>query len=377
MAVSMTLRPAAAAALLCVWMAGCGGGGSDAVPAVKVPTGTRTVAASTDSDANADNATTLGRGRGRSGGQRQRRIAAHAGRGTRRRQCPVAGHACRGAGRACRRAGSRRRSRGCTPAPATCRARRVQSESSSCDGGGSVVVSADDADNDNEPSAGDTISLTAYGCVLSPALPAANGGFSIAINAVEIDSQQEIVALDAGVTFSAFSLAGYGSMTGAAHLWLRATSDTSLTMRISYQGALFGEAGFDFDVAITATGSASSFELSGGIVVDGATYSVVPVTGLPVDRRLSARQRRAGTARCRRRPAAPDRTQPDHLRHRPVSGGLGHGNVLADRPALVEPADLSTGSAGRHFLAVPMNSTPSLRSALGAAAYRRLASPSR
>lgn len=163
------------------------------------------------------------------------------------------------------------------PDPSRKRAAAVSSEVLPCELSGSITVRFDDADNNGTPSRGDSLQFTAVDCVDGFGLPAANGGFTMNLNAVELQ-QGEPVALDVSGTFQNFALQGYGSLNGAFRLWTRFETAASTRLRVSYQGTVLadpsGTVVYDFDIDGLANEISASYEISGGIGVGGATYAV-------------------------------------------------------------------------------------------------------
>jgi hypothetical protein len=260
---------AAAAALV----VGCGGGGGR--PAgVEVPTGVRSVAASGGSDVTSASLSAFG-------GPLARAVMSISSNG-------VVGSVAGG------RESPQSRTGAALPVPARWafatlavaqpraagreQPQAVSSETIACPFGGSMTVSVNDADNNQELSAGDSLSLTAFSCVLEATLPMANGGFAMTINAVELDADDVPTALDATASFSNFTLAGFGSMNGALRLWSK-TEGANERMRISYQALTVTENAqtvtYDFDAYGLMGDDGGSFDLNGGLRLAGQTYSLV------------------------------------------------------------------------------------------------------
>jgi hypothetical protein len=144
--------------------------------------------------------------------------------------------------------------------------------------GGSGTITFDDTDNNEKVSAGDSITLAVTNCLLDPGIPAANGSLNLAINAVELDSDEMPTALDASATFSSFTVGEYGTFNGAMRLWTKpeGAGDRS---RVSYRDTSVttasGTVVFNFDVYGLGDGVSSTFDLNGGLTIDGHTYSMV------------------------------------------------------------------------------------------------------
>jgi hypothetical protein len=263
-----------AAAALAFLGAGCGGGGGGPAP-IEVPQGVRSVAASAGADVTSTGFDAFA-------GPLARAVMSVSSNGV---VGTVAGgreapQAAGGAARAALAAPARwaLAVAGSTRPSGREQAQAVSSETIACPFGGSMTISVNDADNNQELSAGDSVTLTAFSCVLEATLPMANGGFAMTINAVELDSNDEPTALDATASFSNFTLAGFGSMNGAFRLWTK-TEGASERIRINYQALVVNEGQqtvtYDFDAYGLMSASGGSFDLNGGLRLNGQTYSVV------------------------------------------------------------------------------------------------------
>lgn len=269
----MMMRNCTVAAATAALLVGCGGGGGEPA-AIEVPQGVRSVAASSGADVTANSL-------GAFGAPLARAVMSVSSNG-------VVGTV--GGGRESPQAASG--ARAALPAPARWalavagsarpsgreQTQAVSSETIACPFGGSIMISVNDADNNQELSAGDSVSITAFSCVLEATLPMANGGFAMTINAVELDNNDEPTALDATASFSSFTLAGFGSMNGAFRLWTK-TEGSSERIRINYQALAVTESQqtvtYDFDAYGLMSASGGSFDLNGGLRLNGQTYSVV------------------------------------------------------------------------------------------------------
>lgn len=268
-------RSTAPALLSAALLAACGGGGGGGGPTVVVPDGARVVAASANADATAVNYATLAPPfvrallSGGSGG-------VISPLGADRSQAQSAGavptvFAPSLPGRTML-AWLRH-----LPDPARKKAAAVTTDTLGCGFGGTITVRFDDVDNNNDVSAGDTIEFTASNCIEDAGLPAASGGFTMGINAVDLDGDDP-VALDVSGSFQNFTLEGYGTMNGNFRLWTRFETAASTRLRVSYLGATVAERGatvvYDFDIDGLANDLSGSFEISGGIGIGGASYAV-------------------------------------------------------------------------------------------------------
>lgn len=272
-------RQWAGVALCSTLLAACGGGGGgggEPIPLVVVPSGPRVVAASAGSDVSAANYVLLAEPMVRavlSGGSNAlldptgaERATPQAAAVASRIEAPTL------VGRTMLAWLQR------LPDPARKRALAVSSETLACSFGGFVTVTFDDADNNSQVSAGDSIGMSAQSCIEDPSLPAVNGGFTMLVNAVELNSQDEPTALDVSANFQAFELSGYGTMNGSFRLWTRPETAASTRLRLSYLGTTVVEPSgtmvYDIDIDGLANVSSGSFEISGGLGIGGQTYAV-------------------------------------------------------------------------------------------------------
>jgi hypothetical protein len=170
------------------------------------------------------------------------------------------------------------------PDPARKQVAAVSSESVPCGWSGFLVVTVNDADNNGRLSPGDSLSVQATACQELADLPAANGGFSMTVNAVELASSGEPTALDVSASFQAFEVEGYGSMNGGFRLWTRPETAGSTRLRLSFLDTQVVEASgtvvYNFDYDGLANASSASFEISGGLGIGGQTYALATPTRL-------------------------------------------------------------------------------------------------
>jgi len=260
-------------------LSGCGGGGSE--PVVVVPSTPRVVAASAGADLTAANyaatSAPLVRAVLNATGNQLLDLT-----GATRESPQSAGSGSAGARLALSPAFLVRWTLAQVPGSLREQPAMVSSESVDCPYGGSMLLTFDDADNDQQVSAGDTISITAFACVAEFGLPPVDGGFSITVNVVELDSQDLPTALDVSGAFTQFTVQGYGSMDGAFRVWSKPESASTEHLRVRYLKTtvteVTGTVVYDLDVDALNTATGGSLELSGGIGLGGQVYAVTPVT---------------------------------------------------------------------------------------------------
>jgi hypothetical protein len=271
-------KNALAAALTLAGLTACGGGGGGPPP-VEVPSGVRSATPSAASDVRADNLETLAPPVVRAllfGGSGE--VLDPIGGGG---ISPQAAGSVRAAGKqrlpttvgATLQAWLRR-----LPPAGRRQVLTVSQIPQLCSVSGSIVITFDDVDNDQDLSAGDSIGFFADACVDDPALPATSGGFTMRVNAVTLDANREPVALDVSASFQDFGVAGFGTMNGAFRLWTRQETAASTRLRLSFLATTVtdpaGAVTYDFDVDALANAQSGSFEIGGGLVLGGQTYAL-------------------------------------------------------------------------------------------------------
>lgn len=147
---------------------------------------------------------------------------------------------------------------------------------------GFLTVTLDDNDNNGKLSRGDRIAVTASACVSELGQPASNGAFSLAINAVELDGNDDPSALDVTIAFAGFEEEGFGTLSGAVRLWFREDASGDERFRVSYSATAVTEQGdsvaYDFDITSASDGSADDVDFNGIFVIDGAGYAMSSTT---------------------------------------------------------------------------------------------------
>lgn len=255
---------AAAALTAC----GGGGGGGGSTPTVDVPTA-RTGTASSGADMTATNFPTLST-------QSVDSLLATVGGDLALSQPLSAGRANAAA------LGRWAASRGAAGITSLARkhAMAVDSETFSCDFGGTLTVTANDADNNNVPTAGDSASFSFVDCVSASGAPAINGSFGLVFNALVLNSQQEPTAFDATVTMDALTVEGLGSLDGSARLWVVPVTGGERSF-VRYQLMSSVTAGvtsvLDFDVDETVTATRTTSRINGNLRLGSQVYAVTQV----------------------------------------------------------------------------------------------------
>lgn len=137
-----------------------------------------------------------------------------------------------------------------------------------CEGGGSLQVTENDADNDGDISSGDTLTLDATQCVFASGQPAVNGRLSLRVNALGLDGFGQVVSANVGMTFTNFTVEDL-SLNGSATVSANATSVT-----LAYNGltARAGSQTLVYNYTIAA--NASGLSVNGWLTLNGSTYGL-------------------------------------------------------------------------------------------------------
>jgi hypothetical protein len=153
-------------------------------------------------------------------------------------------------------------------------AQTIRSASQACPGGGSLSGTANDADNSNSATAGDSVTLTANNCILTVGQPAANGSFGMTFNTLTRNASGVITSLSASISFSNFSIDG-STFNGAATV----SGVPNGAATISYNNFSTVRRGstivYNFTNSSTAAGQVT---ISGLITVNNNTYTLSTVT---------------------------------------------------------------------------------------------------
>lgn len=148
----------------------------------------------------------------------------------------------------------------------------VQSTSINCPGGGSMLISANDANNNGIPDAGDSFNLTMSNCMSGG--ETVNGGLAFTLNSVSGDLNTNVFSIEAQMTFNdlrattaSTSDTGNGSMT--VKFASRGMHDYSASLAISSFTATSSYAGSTTTVTLT------SFSISEVTSPVGAGFNTV------------------------------------------------------------------------------------------------------
>lgn len=167
----------------------------------------------------------------------------------------------------------------------------VSQETSVCDSGGTLDVRFNDADNNEEGSAGDSVSVTANNCVVEAGLPAVNGALDIRLLAVGYGSDGSVVSATADLTFGSFRSAGL-VLNGGGTLSFDPTmfSLAHKNLSSSYGGQTLV---YNHTLTVQTQVSPATATVGGRFSVNGSQYTV----STPLTLQLGAAYPAAGTLR--------------------------------------------------------------------------------
>jgi hypothetical protein len=149
-------------------------------------------------------------------------------------------------------------------------ARAVTTDSQACPGGGSLTVSFDDADDNNDLSAGDSLSLSTNNCVIEAGQPAINGSFSLRVNTISYTAAGDIASASLTMNFNNLVSAG-NTMNGAVTVAISSAGITTTYQNFSNARGSATPAILNFTSAISSAGQLS---INGLITVNNSTYTL-------------------------------------------------------------------------------------------------------
>jgi hypothetical protein len=154
----------------------------------------------------------------------------------------------------------------------------VTTQSEACPGGGSLTVSFDDADNNNDLSAGDTLSLSTSNCVIDVGQPALNGSFSLRVNAISYTAAGDIANASLTMSFNNLISAG-NTMNGAVTVAISSSGVTNTYQNFSNARGNSAPAILNFTSTIDTAGQ---LRTSGLITVNNSTYTLSTPTPISI-----------------------------------------------------------------------------------------------
>lgn len=133
---------------------------------------------------------------------------------------------------------------------------------------GSLRVTENDADNNEDISSGDSVSLVASECVFASGQPAVNGTLALRVNAIQFDRDGDVISANVGLTFTGFRVADI-SLNGAATV-----SASADVVTLAFRGltASQGDQRMVYDYTLTARPGV--LNVDGRLSVNGSTYGL-------------------------------------------------------------------------------------------------------
>ena len=156
-------------------------------------------------------------------------------------------------------------------------AQAVSGSTELCVGGGSLLVSENDADGNNRPSSGDSLTIVASDCVAETGTTAVNGQMVLVLGSVALDGAGDLVSGSMDLTFSAFGNSEL-LFNGAVALTL---TSSSLTLDFNRLTATAGSVTRTLDYALTFY-SDDTLSVAGPITIDGSTYTLSTLSRVSV-----------------------------------------------------------------------------------------------
>jgi hypothetical protein len=158
--------------------------------------------------------------------------------------------------------------------PRSSGAQAVQSGSEPCPAGGSLSFTLNDADNNNDVSRGDVYSFTANNCVAATGELPINGSFSIAINAISFDANDNLTAASLTMSFNNFTSAG-NTLNGAVTVAVNSNGATTTYTNFSSARGASSPSLLNYTAFVNNSGQLS---INGLITVNNNTYTLSTVT---------------------------------------------------------------------------------------------------
>lgn len=159
------------------------------------------------------------------------------------------------------------------------RPQQVQQDGGLCGNGGSYRTLANDADNNQDYSRGDSLTIDFDHCGTDSASPSVNGRLVLQVNGTTRRSG-EIVGFDTQATFTAFEPGNGARLDGGARLQLDVDTQERVQLRIGYQKLTATDTArqktvvYDFALDGRFDGATGSFTVGGAIGIDGLTYTL-------------------------------------------------------------------------------------------------------
>lgn len=137
-----------------------------------------------------------------------------------------------------------------------------------CPAGGSLLVTENDADNNGDASAGDTVTLDATQCVFASGEDAVNGRLVLRVNAITFGAGGSVASASVGLTFTSFTV-GDVSLNGSATV-----SSDGATVTLAYRDLAARQGNQSLVYNYTVAANTSGLRADGLITLNGSTYGL-------------------------------------------------------------------------------------------------------
>jgi hypothetical protein len=155
-------------------------------------------------------------------------------------------------------------------------AQTVTSLNQACPAGGSLTGSFNDSDNNDDISAGDTLTINANSCVTTTGGLAINGGFTLRVNSITYNNIGDVTSASLSMSFNNFTGAG-NTLNGAVTISVSAGSVTANYQNFSNARPGAATSTLNFTSVVTNSGSLT---INGLITVNNNTYTLSTPTAL-------------------------------------------------------------------------------------------------
>lgn len=144
----------------------------------------------------------------------------------------------------------------------------VETATENCGYAGTISFVDNDVDNNQKPSVGDVVTVTATNCVAAAGEAAINGSFTIRVRSASLNNQDELVSAALDISFDQFTSDGV-VINGSSLLTV-----SSSTRSLDFNGlsASFDGQTLVYDFAVTADVGSNTVSLVGPLTVNGSTY---------------------------------------------------------------------------------------------------------
>jgi hypothetical protein len=156
------------------------------------------------------------------------------------------------------------------------RAQAITPIAQACPFGGTLSGNMNDADNNEDISAGDTITITGSNCVTESGGLAINGGLTIRVNSIAFDTVGDVTNASLSMSFSNFTSAG-NTLNGAVTVSISGNTVTTAYENFSNSRPGVAASLLNFTSVISTTGTLA---INGIITTNDNTYTLTTTSPL-------------------------------------------------------------------------------------------------